>query len=70
MELVSLRAVENGFIVTYYDYDEALQETIELEYVVLTIDEALGTINSLMTLAKEQVDLTHLSDTSINAQRR
>lgn len=70
MELVSLRAVENGFIVTYHDYDEALQESVELEYVVLTIDEALDTINSLMTLAKEQVDLTHLSDTSINAQRR
>lgn len=70
MELVSLRAVENGFIVTYHDYDEALQEAVELEYVVLSIDEALDTINSLMTLAKEQVDLTHLSDTSINAQRR
>lgn len=70
MDLVALRAVENGYVISYYLYDEAAQEPVELEYVVLTIDEALDTINSLMTLAKDQVDLTHLSDTSINEKRR
>ena len=59
---VSLRPVDNGYIIDF------LEDDAHYEFVTISLDEALKIIREIIYDAEISIQLKHLADTTLNEE--